>query len=54
MALEYAKQNHLANLPDLHNDMANFERSIRKYYTARFQEKFPSRMTVFDSTQEYL
>lgn len=54
MAMEYCRQNHLSYLQDLQNDFAIFERNIRKYYTARYQEKFPSRMTVFDSTVEYL
>lgn len=54
MALEYAKQNHLSYADDLQVDLDKYERSIRKYYTQRYQEKFPARMTVADTTNEYL
>ena len=54
MAAEYCRQNHLSYLADLTTDLAVYERNIKKYYSSRYQEKYPGRLNVFDATREYL
>jgi hypothetical protein len=54
MAIEYARRNNLSgDFSFLQQDMNEYQRNIKDYYSSRYQEKFPSRLTVFDSTVEY-
>lgn len=54
MALEYARRNALSAVQDIQADMNGFISRIKAYYNARFQEKFPGRLNVFDATSEYI
>lgn len=54
MALEYAKANALSALTFLQGDMGGYMQRIKAYYSARYQEKFPSQITVSDMTSEYI
>lgn len=54
MALEYARRNALSAVQDIQADMNGFINRIKAYYNARFQEKFPGRLNVFDATSEYI
>ena len=54
MALEYARRNALSAIQVIQADMEDFKRRIKMYYNARFQEKFPGRINVFDATSEYV
>ena len=54
MALEFSRRNALSSFTFLQDDMNRSERAIKDYYSARFQEKFPGRLTVFDDTREYM
>ncbi len=54
MALEFAKRNALSSYPLLREDFATYEKNIKRYYSARFQQKFPARFTTHDVTTSYL
>lgn len=54
MALEYARRNALSAVQDIQADMNGFISRIKAYYNARFQEKFPGRLNVYDATSEYI
>ena len=54
MAIEYARRNALASYDFLQGDMNIYERNIKDYYSARYQEKYPSRINVNDETQQYI
>jgi len=53
MALEYGKQNTLPNFTILQEDMNDYERRIKAFYSKRFQEKFPAKIKMNDSIREY-
>jgi hypothetical protein len=55
MAQEYARRNNLSgDFSFLSEDMKEYQRNIKDYYSARYQEKYPSRINVFDETSQYL
>lgn len=52
MALQYAKRKTLKVKDDLLLDWQSYEQRIKKHYSQRFQELFPSRITVADAVAE--
>ena len=54
MSLEYARRNALSSLQGIMADYMDFKNRITKYYSSRYQEKFPARITVSDMTIEYI
>ena len=54
MALEFARRNALASFSFLQDDMNKFETAIKAYYSKRYQERFPSKISVPDLTNQYL
>lgn len=53
VALEYQRRNAL-DASGSEKDMAIFEKDIKAYYSARFLEKYPSKMTIRDETSQYI
>lgn len=53
-AVEWAKRNATSNLPQLQEDYNKFVYDLKAYYAKRFKDHFPTRITFFDTTQEYI
>ena len=51
-ALTFAKRKGLPQVNALAADWQDYERRIKKYYTQRYAERFPARVTVRDALQE--
>ena len=54
MAVEFARANTLTSITWLQDDLNRFEKDIKEYYSQRFQEKFPAKLTNRDLTRDYL
>lgn len=52
MASDYASRKNYPNKADFINDMAMYERNIKKFYAQRYQEMFPPRFTVRDQLSD--
>ena len=53
MAKCFAQSKRLAELNGLLVDWQSFMKDLKEYYQARWQEKFPPRMTTVDAVREF-
>lgn len=51
-AYEFTSRKELGNKTDLLTDLQRYEKRIKNWYSMRYQEMFPSRITVRDFTKE--
>lgn len=53
-AFEFAKRKGLSNKNDLAVDLQGYEKRIKDYFSSRYAEMFPPRITVRDNTREFM
>jgi hypothetical protein len=54
MALEYARANATANFNTINEQWNDWSMKLKAFYSRKYQELFPARMTVRDSTRDYM
>lgn len=54
MALEFARTNATSNFQTINEQWQDWTNKLRQVYNKRYQELFPARMTVRDSTRDYI
>lgn len=54
MAMDFARRNSMTSFEGLREDFDTYEKNIKRYYSARFLQKYPARFTTADITSSYL
>lgn len=54
MALEFSKRNVTGAINPFMDSWSQWENNMRQFYTRRYQERYPARITVADSTRNYI